>query len=335
MNSTDTSEGFTSIIEEQLPPSLPTRMRSGVDYYGLSSVLAKRCGRSSVPRSFANWVHGWVFNENPTPVHLSCATLPREMKIVVRNINEKLAMNAAGFTDVIVGGLPFAYVNRQCRHRLPNSLLAFPPHSSAGEYERADQCQYLDYLESLRQDFDSIYLSIYHLDVGSPLYKAAQSRGIRVLQGARLDDANSLLRTRHSLDLFTHVTSNVIGSHMLYALYAGCKFSFAGPMHTFDPSILLDNIKAHKYSSEYIQSVVSSSSEPYLRQRFGRFFVNHPSMGLQDVDFAKDEIGFKSILSLDEIEDALGWRLLGQINGYASSAKRRLIRNVKIFSSIA
>ena len=137
-------------------------------------------------------------------------------------------------------------------------------------------------------------------------------------QDKRPDDANSLLRIRSMLDSFTHVTSNVIGSHMLYALFAGCKFSFCGPIYSYDESIL----RAAGFHS--LDQLVNLLSESYIREKFSKYFVNHPRMGLVDESFAADSIGEKYIMSPQEIEDALGWTVGGQIKGYATGSRRRL-----------
>jgi hypothetical protein len=172
----------------------------------------------------------------------------------------------------------------------------------------------------MKQDFESIYVSVHYLDMNGPLHKDALGRGLHVVQGARPDDANSLLRTRRMLDSFTHVTSNVMGSHMLYALFAGCKFSFCGPMYSYDESIF----RTAGYHS--IDQLVKLFSEFYIREKFSKYFVNHPRMGLVDKSFAADSIGEKFIMSPREIEDALSWTVSGQIIGYATGARRRLSR---------
>ena len=311
-----------------LPAIAPAKLTSGVDRYGFSSVLAQRCGRRIVPRSFANWGHGWIWHDEPTAELLACAKLPWDLTIVVCNTAEQLALEAYGFKDVRIGGLPFAYIKRQHTHRQTDSLLAFPPHSAEVERLTEDQAAYMDYLVTMKQYFEEVYVSVFSIDMGGPLHKAAQIRGLRVVQGARPDDANSLLRTRAILDSFTHVTTNCMGSHMIYALFAGCKFSFCGPMYAFDESYFLTDQNPFGHSSEYIQLSVKILSEPYLREKFGRFFVDDPRMGLQDVSFAANSIGERSVMLPHQIEDALGWGVGGQIKGYATGARRRLSRSI-------
>lgn len=316
------SDSFLS----NLPPFSPIKITSGVDRYGFSSVLAARCGRRWVPRSFANWVHGWIWADEPSAELLACAKLPRDVTMVVRSEIEKSALVYEGFKDVRVGGLPFAYVKRQHKVRHDDALLAFPPHSAEAERLTADQGEYLDYLESLRKDFDSIFISVYYLDLNGPLHQAAEARGLRVVQGARPDDANSLLRTRSMLDSFTYVTSNVMGSHMLYALFAGCKFAFCGPMYGYDESVFLAGGNPNGHSSNRIRLALQLQSESYLRDKFAKFFVVHPREGLQDASFARDAIGAEYLMNPQQVENALGWRIRGQIDGYLVGALRRTSR---------
>lgn len=321
------SHGLNS-IEQLLPPFNRIKITSGVDRYGFSTVLAKRCRRRVVLRSFANWTHGWFWHDEPTVKLLSCSGLPRTVTIVVGNEKERTTLVEAGYKDVRIGGLPFAYVHCQNVSRNENALLAFPSHSAESERMTDDQAAYMDYLETLKHDFEFVYVCIYYLDMGGAMHKAALARGLRVIQGARPDDANSLLRMRTVLDSFGYVTSNAMGSHMLYALFAGCKFSFCGPMYSHGESVYLGGGNPHGHTTDYLHQLLELHSESYLRNRFGRFFVNTPKMGIEDLPFAEDAIGMRFIMPTDAIEDALGWSFEGQVRGYMSGVQRRLVRAI-------
>jgi hypothetical protein len=52
-------------------------------------------------------------------------------------------------------------------------LLAFPPHSAEVGRVTADQGAYFDYLETLKHDFESIYVCVHYLDMNGPLHKDA------------------------------------------------------------------------------------------------------------------------------------------------------------------
>ena len=317
-------------IENSLPPTKPFIIKSGVDRYGFSHVLARYCNYIVTPRSFANWIHGWIYEDDPTVEDLMCSGLPRDVRVIVRNERERLALIGDGFRDVIVGGLPFGYVKQQHRNRINNSLIAYPPHSTEAERMVTSQVEYLDYLESLKADFDSVFVSIGFHDLGSEMHRAATSRGIHVVQGARPDDANSLLRVRAILDSFEYVTSNVFGSHVLYALFAESAFSFCGPIFSLYAPELLHNASCEHWSRNYIEKQLWVLSKSFLVAKFSRFLCSHPSLGVKDKVFADDQIGFFNQLTPSQVVRNLGWSPLGQVSGYANGARRRLLRSLNL-----
>jgi hypothetical protein len=250
--------------------------------------------------------------------------------IVVRNEVEQKALESEGFKDVRIGGLPFAYIEQQHDLRSEDALLAFPPHSAERERLTSEQAKYFDYLESLKPDFEEVFVSVHYLDIGSPLQDAAMARGLKIIPGARPDDANSLYRSRATLDSFEHVTSNVMGSHVLYALFADCKFSFGGPIYEYDALVLMGIDNPIGHTAEYLDMSLYYYSEMYLRKRFGHFFVGNPREGLSDRQYAGQAIGEDFKMAPREVEDALGWGRIGQVKGYCKGAWRRLRRSLRV-----
>ncbi len=296
-------------IENLLPRFIPIRIRSGIDRYGFSSILARRLKIQFVPRAFANWVHGWVWCEDNMSELIACSELDKNISIVVNNNRERNVLLSEGFENVRCGGLPFAYIEKQHNFRQQDALLVMPPHSVEPILGRltASQKSYFDYIASIKHDFDDVYVSIYGLDLNTLLHKEALKIGLKVIQGAHPSDMNGLLRVRSMFDGFKYVTSNAMGSHMLYSLYAGCKFSFAGPFHSYPDT-------------------GDVGTEKYIKERLSRYFVQHPRMGIEDIDFAVESIGEKFMLQPQEIVEALGWSAKGQVNGYAQGARRKIMR---------
>ena len=316
-----------------LPKTIPIKLRNGVDRYGFSYVLAQRCNRRKPPRSFAFWIHGWRntkgFPESKlTAELLACQYLPKDTTIVVRNDVEKQVVVREGFSDVLIGGLPFAYIKQQHSKRHKDCLLTFLPHSVEFVRTKSDQKQYMDYLESLKNDFESIYVSLYSIDNLGPMEKAAKHRGLNTIQCAKPDDRNSLFRIRSILDSFEYVTTNVWGSHMLYALYSGCKFSFTGPIYEYKEELFSTKKVNNIYSKKSHESLEYLQSEEYLRSNYSYFFKDNPKQGINDLVFAKEEIGEKNLLTKPQIEKALGWSLKDQVKGYGLGGIRRLLRTI-------
>ncbi len=117
-------------------------------------------------RPFCDWVHGWAWWDDllkPEDL-IGPKGHPRNYSILVgSNIEEEVLRNNRYF-NVHAGGLPFSYVLNQYVKRNEHALLAFISHSAEVERMNVIDSQYLDYLETLRNKFENIYVSIYSLD---------------------------------------------------------------------------------------------------------------------------------------------------------------------------
>lgn len=313
-------------LNSLLPSSSVFKVRGSIDRFGFLHLLAEQCCMRAPKRAFAEWMHGWIWDDRPTIESLAMHKLPRDVPVVVRNKIEQKVLLDAGFRDVWIGGLPFCYVPSQHKARNGSSLLAIPPHSAEAERVSSVQRDYMDFLESLKGDFDDIYVCIFYLDWDGPMHRAALQRGLRVVQGARPDDAYSLKRVRALFEAFEHVTSNSIGSHFVYALYSGSRFSFCGPMFTYDEETILANGNPNGHSEERVRRLLEIQDPRYLQIRFGKFYVDHPRQGAFDTDLGASEIGTDQILSPLQIKNILGWTVIGQLCGYGRGAFRRLRR---------
>ena len=324
--------GKGSLLND-LPPCKISRYRNELDRYGFSWVLAQRCGLRKPLRSFCSWVHGWIWYE-PTADNLGFQGLGRAQRLVVRAENERLALAQEGFCNVIVGGLPFAYIPRQEEPRFPNSLLAIPPHSSEAETTFfKNYSSYVDYLLSLKNQFDQVAICIHYLDKGKEVDLYARAHGLDIIYGARPDDANSLIRTRAILERFEYVTSNNIGSHFAYALSAGCKFSFDNYFYDYKDAILQKKLDALEKPVNYLEAALEVHSEKYVRSKFPQFFKDSPKDGIADESLARSIICPMETLSSNELMQVLGWNVTGQIRGYLGGASRRISRLARSFSS--
>ena len=311
-----------------LPNTKLIKIRDGIDRYGYSHILAKKLGFKYPPRSFANWIHGWVWAENPTSKDLMCYGFPKDLTIVTRNIIERDALVSEGFGDVRVGGLPFCYVEKQHYNRVQDSLIAFPHHDTEREKSGNHGEKYFKWLASIKKDFSHVYVSLHYCNIGGPMEKAALDNGLNVIQGARPDDANSMLRVRSLLDSFEYATTNILGSHILYAGFSGCKVSICGPYFDAKEDIL-NNVDLEKDTLEYVEKVVTLHSEIYARQKFTDFFKSHPKMGINNSEYFFNMMGCNHVMNNTEIIEALKWKRSDQIYGYFSGAKRRLTRSIK------
>jgi hypothetical protein len=311
-----------------LPNYKPISVRNEVDRYGFSTLLANTLSLNHTPRSFCNWLHGWVWWKPEATDELGCSNLPFNVPIVVSKHSEKLLLDSVGYKHVYSGGFPFLYTEFSGQRRKKNSLLAFLPHSSehvtvSNVYDE----EYLDYLESIKEDFSEVYVCIHWQDSSNKLLiNNLILRKLSYVFGARADDGNSLNRIRVLLDYFEFVTTPVFGSHILYATYAGCKVSVCGPLIEYKGS---DYKHQEGISLERIEKLIKFGSTEWLRVKFPFLYVDHPTDASTNLAWAKVEIGSKNKLSSKELINILGWSVGGQLNGYINGLGRRFIRHTR------
>ena len=318
---------FQKEIIDRSYPYKPIKLVTGVDRYGFSDILAQKLDLYYSPRSFANWLHGWIWWKATSSTEMMFKNSDKKTsRLIVSNLDEKEVLKNEGYKNIWAGGLPFSYTENSKLQRIPNTLLAMPPHSAEMEKIYNSYVDYLDYLESLIKDYDGIYISIYYLDKSEWLFNQITKRGLKYINGARSDDANSLRRMRAIFDSFEYVTSNTMGSHIIYAIYCGCKTSLCGPMYQYDEEVFLVKNSKNNHSKKYVDDTLYYLSENYLKEYFDFLFTQKPKWGFKSADYGEKEIGVKYKMSNKEIIDALQWSPKNQIEGYYNGGIRRIKR---------
>lgn len=304
-------------------------VRNSCDRYGFSYLIASQLNLPFVPNCFANWVHGWSWGDNFDSEHiLGIKKYHDSLSIVVNNQKERVALESSGYCNVVVGGLPFLYVPKQNVKADAGALLAFLPHSSEGAKANAMQIEYLDYLASCLPDFSEIFVSIYWLNNSDALQHEIRKRKLKPVLGARPDDRNSLIRIRMMLEYCPFVTSNVMGSHIAYALFVGCKVSLTGPCFEYGREVFCKDTTYYLKHKVYFDKFIETCSTPFIKSKYPWLFVDHPLQGIKDVEFGMEAVGAKSKLNQSQIMKALGWTIGGQIYGYGTGVARRIMCSI-------
>ena len=305
-------------------PCLPIPLRGGVDRYGFSHLLADRLGLARPPRSFANWLHGWIWWDAEGSKDLMFNRKIRHKTHVVAAPAQCAPLRREGFTDIRVGGLPFAYVGQTRFQRMPNSLLVMPPHSSDADRLKSSQDEYLDYIGTIKDAFDLVAVCVFYSDFTPALEANLRGRGLHYLLGARPDDANGLQRMRAIFDAFEYVTTNTMGSHVAYAMHSGCKTSIAGPAYRYTAEDFQSLADAE--NAEYLERLLHYYSRQFIQARFPSLVTSSPAQAIDMTGLGSDAIGSGHLLDRESILDALSWRTLPQIVGYLDAGRHR-IRN--------
>lgn len=320
-----------SWLTERLPPVEIVKLRCEPDYYGISHIIAAQTGRKNPPRSFAGWLHGWLF----TPVfHVkqlaNCGTA--EDMHLVATAQQVESLKRFGFNKAEAVGLPFIYSDNLEVKRKPTSLLVMPSHSLPYTEHEWNQESYVKQVVQLKPYFSSIVACVHSACVKKGYWITEfEKNDIPWITGAFIDDKNALQRMKIIFNSFEYMTTNILGSHVAYASYCGCKVSIYGSYAIYSAK---DFIAAPFYQNnpELLPKMVEFWREEWVKENFPDFFVI-PMEAMERQQWGGDVLGVKYKKSTKEIADLLGWSFSGQIRGYSKAISRKIASKFQQFKT--
>lgn len=128
---------------------------------------------------------------------------------------------------ILPGVPPFAYVTRLLEEKSAHSrsgTLFFPSHSSEWIHVKNDFSELADYLVGLAPALQPVTVCIYWQDYLLGHHRAFAQRGLPIVSAGHINDPDFLIRLGHLLAQYRFAAGNGLGSHMLYALLAGCGY---------------------------------------------------------------------------------------------------------------
>ena len=334
-------------INSRLPPVsefrlMPWSRSYGGDYYGALKVAAKHCGLGEVPERYpGNWQHGtWPPWQKIQPEVLVYGA-PKSSRCFVARPDEVVFLKEGGYRDVRAIGLPIIYTQPSGLERIPNSLLVMPTHSLVTDVIQPPTSRYISEIESIRNRFNFVAACVSAQCIARGMWvDELARRGIPVIRGAGIDDANALARMRALFESFEYVTTDTYGSHVSYALYFGAKVSIWG---TATPA-LRENVLSDGAWAPFPEAVDKLFSEETARREreYLKTLRTDPWNGVLDVSAGKLMLGHEKKLTPREMRQAFRWTPFGVLTGVirqrvrssqvwraGSAAKRRLFANAK------
>lgn len=116
------------------------------------------------------------------------------------------------------------------KERLGKTLLVFPSHSIEGLVTDFKLKPFLDEIDTISEDFDSVRICMYYKDVALNRFKEYQKRGYEVVTAGHYYDYNFLPRLRSIIETSDVTMSNDLGSHLGYCIY------FNKPFYLYNPN---------------------------------------------------------------------------------------------------
>lgn len=321
--------------ELALPPRISliqaTDSSSGwISHYGGLRELANYSKIfSELPVRFnATWQHGvfaeYRYRRYPELILYGVNHKPDRL-ILVATQHQTSCLNSIGYTNVHAVGLPFIYAKpSNLPKRKQGSVLAMPAHSLDGSPFESEQLidTYAMWLaDKYAKQFGSMYACIHMSCIrNGQWWPAFLDKKINVVGGADHQDANSYSRMWSLFSRFDTVTTNNIGSHLYYALAAGCKVVIEGPDVPLTKKQLMNDATYQRMAQKGM--TLTGNSEANREIELVKTTFSKPRRG---IELGNDQIGACNQKSPSEVRSLLEWRKRDQIcDASLSLAKDKL-----------
>lgn len=193
-------------------------------FYGHADVLKAAAGMPADRPLFVTLPHGVTFGGQPNAAEAGAAVATAYS--YQREYDE--ALSRGGRRAVIRGAAPFAHV----RHLVPappaqrDGVLFFPSHSTRFTTAEAEYDRMAQELAALPASLGPVRVCCYYMDILRGHHLPFLERGLSVYSAGHQYDPRFLVRLWHLLTMHAHVFSNSYGSHLPYALFSGCSFTY-------------------------------------------------------------------------------------------------------------
>ncbi|MBF0096749.1 MAG: hypothetical protein HQM04_11660 [Magnetococcales bacterium] len=296
-----------------------------MNYYGAAKLVATQLGLPRLPPlSHLSWIHGWRPEKIVYPDQLARDhhigvrgkeelqfTIPaaKRTPFLVATKEHEALLQKHGYSDTKAVGLPFVYVDPDPGvKRMARSLLVMPSHVLIGMDARSDEIEYLEYIKSIAGRFSRVVFCVNLSCVVNKLWiDNIEKYGFEYVLGAGLMDLNALIRMRRIFDSFEYMTSNGIGSHVVYAGLCGVKVSLAGPLDRVYPELFKHEPEwKDPVRRERIAFANAQVQHDVLRARFPWLYV-HPWEAKECVEWSRQETGYYNRVSCNALAQLFGW----------------------------
>lgn len=281
--------------------------------YGATWIAARYCGLSTPPDEIdALWMHGWVWDGIIIPEQLFGTYIEKKTtKLFVANAWQEDFLKSHGYKNSYAIGLPNVYLKNKIVKRTEQSLLVMPGHTIKGMvHDRAAEKNYVDYIKSIESDFakTEVVLNAYDYEVG--IWKNSfEKAGFKVISGPFA--GNDLLQEQQDrMQTFSHMTTNQVGSHIVYAGALGMKVSIAGP-YMEHSKISLEGTEFYKKNPEVLENILNRCRVDYWKVKTPWLF-SEPSKSIECLDWAYKEIGYPHKKTPNKLKRLLEWTWLQQ-----------------------
>jgi len=215
----------------QLESSLTKiKCESETDFYGLSFILNKYFN-NHVPRPIKahSFKHGWTANRITKFDKQIIMNGEKDKSHICFNNYQKNILEKNNFSSIKACGAPYLYANELIKNKKPprisNSYLIMPAHTLAhigGDVNSNSFFQKAVQIAKSDQ-FSTIAACLHRESINSQVINLLNSMKVCLIKGAQYNRSLTLIEQATMYSQYEYVITNSLGSHILYALFSGCK----------------------------------------------------------------------------------------------------------------
>lgn len=289
--------------------------------YGSTWIASRYCNFECPPNEpEVLWMHGWVWEDILHEEQLFGTSIcSRNYRLFVANQWQKNLLEQFGYKNVQAIGLPVVYLQNKKNYANKKSLIVMPAHNIIGmQHNSKREKEYVDYIKSIQDNFETIIVSINAYDYGNGNWKNSfEKAGIKTVCGV-YDGPSALQEQKDRMESFSHMTTNMIGSHVVYAGSLGLKVSISGPYFEYLKASLESIEFYRKHHKDILENAIQRSTEKYWRSKAPWLFKK-PHEAVECKLWAMNEVGYQYKKSPRQLRLLMGW-------DFISLAKNRIYK---------
>ncbi|MCI5223705.1 MAG: hypothetical protein D3924_13810 [Candidatus Electrothrix sp. AR4] len=241
-------------------------------FYGNNFILKTYAGipknyplKFIIPHGISSETYVWSAEVNNSLPAVICFQKNRQTVYKSQFNNKRIIRCAAPYIYI-----PSMLGKSQLAER--KGTIFFPSHSTHHMISDTDYQQLADTLVALDSSYHPVTVCIYWKDFNLGHHSFFEKRGLQIVSAGHIFDPMFLFRLYHLCSQYEFSACNRVGTHIFYAMYAGCKHFHinTGKWHSFTN---------HEEKKEELEKLKKNFECCNVNKELKETFISHPDSG--------------------------------------------------------
>ena len=158
------------------------------------------------------------------------------------------------------------YRSKECiedlKKEIGRVLLAMPSHSTQKDNTEYDVDEFIQYINSVKKDFDTVMVCVHYEDLKRGIWKLYKEKGFYVVSAGNVLSPYFLSRTKYIFHLSDAFISNTVTTGMAYAMYMNC------PIKLIHQKVNYNLTGRDNFSELELENLVDRAYELFIDSEF-------------------------------------------------------------------